>query len=421
MSSSDSTYFNSYAVNYVRNKFKNYYLNNRVSSVVSPEAREFGIGDFGKKISARHLFFNSITDFNFYLKANVPFHISYSVGYFKYPEKRPMEAKEWTGADIVYEFDADDFDLPCKNEHDTWVCKNEVCNKTGYGHLDKCTECGSPVEVIEWTCEKCLGKAKEETLKLIDMLVEDFSLDPNYFIISFSGSKGYHVRITDPKIIPLSKASRAIMMHYILGNDINLEKLGFTIDKKQWSIPSPDKAKGWGKKILNYLITIIRDSNEKELKSKLNITSQKAKLIYENKEVILNKMYHNSILWSDFTSQDKFWSNFLYQAIENIKLKIDPSVAQDIYKIVRVPDTIHGGTGFLAKSIKDEEELKGFDPFKDPIVFKSDIKKTIKILKPIPKFKLLNKTYGPYEIGEIKELEEHICIYFILKGVGTFE
>jgi len=392
-----------------------------VSSIISPEKREFGVGDFGKKISARHLFFNSITDFNFYLKTNVPFHISYSVGYFKYPEKRPMDAKEWMGADIVYEFDADDFDLPCKNEHDMWLCKNDACKKTGYGHTDKCLVCGSPVDVIEWTCEKCLDKAKEETLKLIDLLIDDFSLDPNQFLISFSGSKGYHVRIIDPKIIPLSKASRAIMMHYILGNDINLEKLGFILDKKQWSIPSPDKAKGWGKKILNYLITTIKDSDEKELKTKLNITSPKAKLIYENKEIILNKMYHNSILWSDFISQDKFWSNFLNQAIENIKLKIDPSVAQDIYKIVRVPDTIHGGTGFLAKSIIGRDELKKFDPFNDPIVFKSNVKKLIKIIKPIPKFKLVNKSYGPYEIGEVRELEEHVCIYFILKGVGTFE
>jgi len=421
MSSTDSTYFNSYSVNYVRTKFKNYYLNNNVTSIVSPERREFGIGDFGKKISSRHLFFNSINDFNFYLKTNVPFHISYSVGYFKYPEKRPMEAKEWTGADIVYEFDADDFDLPCKNEHDTWMCKNEACKKTGYGHIDKCTECNSPTEIIEWTCDKCLGKAKDETLRLIDFLINDFSLDPRYFIISFSGSKGYHVRIIDPKIIPLSKASRSIMMHYILGNDINLEKLGFILDHKQWSIPSPDKAKGWGKKIIDYMIETIKDSSEKELKTKLDITTQKAKLIIENKEVILNKMYHNSILWSDFTSQDKFWSNFITKAIESTRLKIDPSVAQDIYKIVRVPDTIHGGTGFLAKSIRNIEELKKFDPFSDPIIFKSDTKKAIKILKPIPKLKLLNKTYGPYTIGENIELEEQVCVYFILKGVGTFE
>ena len=421
MSNSDSSLVNYSSVNYVRNKFKDYYINHNCNSIVSIEQRELGIGEYGKKISARHLFFKSIPDFNNYLRTTIPFFVSYSVGYFKFPEKRPMEAKEWYGADIVYEFDADDFDLPCKGEHDIWLCKNQACKKQGYGHLDKCPDCESPVEVMEWTCDKCLGKAKEETLRLIEFLRNDFSLNPDNFIISFSGSKGYHVRIVDPKITPLSKSSRMIMMHYILGNDIDLGKLGFILDKKQWSIPSPDKAKGWGKKIIDYMLEILNNSDEKGLKAKLDISSQKAKLILENKEVILNKMYHNNILWSNFQGQDKFWSNFINLAIENIKLKIDPSVAGDIYKIVRVPDTIHGGTGFLATTIKDIEELKKFDPFSDPVIFKSQVTKTIKLLKPTPKFRLIDKTYGPYNIGDVLELPEHVCIYFILKGVGTFE
>ena len=421
MSNLDSSLVNFASVNYVRNKFKDYYINHTCSSIVSIEQRELGIGEFGKKISARHLFFKSIPDFNAYLRTTIPFFVSYSVGYFKFPEKRTMDSKDWFGADIVYEFDADDFELPCKGEHDIWVCKNQECKKQGYGHLDKCPDCGSVVEVMEWTCDKCLNKAKEETIRLIEFLQEDFSLDPNNFIISFSGSKGYHVRIVDPKITPLSKSSRMIMMHYILGNDIDLVKLGFILDKRQWSIPSPENAKGWGKKIINYMLDILENYDSKQLKEKLNISSQKAKLIHENKEVILNKMYHNNILWSNFQGQDKFWSNFIFQAIEEIKLKIDPSVAQDIYKIVRVPDTIHGGTGFLATTIKNIDELKKFDAFTDPVIFKSDIKKKIKLLKPTPKFRLIDKIYGPYNIGDVLDLEEHVCIYLILKGVGTFE
>jgi len=421
MSNLDSSLVSYSSVNYVRSKLKDYYINHNCTSIVSIEQREIGIGEFGKKISSRHLFFKSIPDFNAYLRTNIPFFVSYSVGYFKYPEKRTMEAKEWFGADIVYEFDADDFDLACKGEHDIWVCKNQDCKKHGYGHLDKCTECGSIVEVIEWTCDKCLNKAKQETIRLIEFLQEDFSLNPENFIISFSGSKGYHLRIVDSSIIPLSKSSRMLLMHYILGNDIDLNKLGFVLDKKQWIIPSPDTAKGWGKKIITYITDILRNSNEKQLKDVLNISSQKAKLIFENKEVILNKMYHNNILWSDFQGQDKFWSNFIFKAIDEIKLKIDPSVAQDIYKIVRVPDTIHGGTGFLASTIKNIDDLKKFDPFTDPVVFRSDIKKKLKLLKPTPKFRLINKIYGPYNQVEIQELEEHVCIFLILKGVGTFE
>lgn len=409
---------NQYTVSYLRDLFKNYYRNNPVTSPIAIETREVGIGEYGKKISSRHLSFRDVSGLNKYLVEKTPFFVSYSVGYYKFPDRRPMENKELFGADIVYEFDADDFNLPCKNEHDVWFCK--VCGEFGNGHKDVCPKCQGKTEITEWVCDKCLGHAKNETLRLMDFLENDFDLDPKSFVVSFSGSKGYHLRVTDKSIIPLSKSSRLQMMNYIQGKNLDLKQLGFEFKEKQWYCPSP-KSFGLSGKLLSFLKDYIIKVTTEQMISDLNITKQKATKIYDNKEVILNKM-DNNILWHSFSkdskSDAKFWEDLLNLAISKICFRIDPMSSSDIYKIMRMPDTIHGGTGFLSSTIKTKEELVNFNPLSDAVIFREDRTKRIEITRPINKFKLIEKEFGPYTIGEKIDLPEAVSVYLLLKGVA---
>ncbi len=409
---------NQYTVSYLRDLFKNYYRNNPVTSPIAIETREVGIGEYGKKISSRHLSFRDVSGLNKYLIEKTPFFVSYSVGYYKFPDRRPMENKELFGADIVYEFDADDFDLPCKNEHDVWFCK--ACGEFGNGHKDVCPKCQGKTEITEWVCDKCLGHAKNETLRLMDFLENDFNLDPKSFVVSFSGSKGYHLRVTDKSIIPLSKSSRLQMMNYIQGKSLDIKQLGFEFKEKQWYCPSP-KSFGLSGKLLSFLKDYITKTTIEQMISDLNITKQKATKIYDNKEVILNKM-DNNILWHSFSkdskSDAKFWEDLLNLAISKICFRIDPMSSSDIYKIMRMPDTIHGGTGFLSSTIKTKEELVNFNPLSDAVIFREDRTKRIEITRPINKFKLIEKEFGPYTIGEKIDLPEAVSVYLLLKGVA---
>jgi len=403
------------------NKFKDYYKQNYVSCIVDVSKREFGIGTINSKISKRHLSFNSLNDFNTYLKTTTPFYVSYSTSYFTFPDRRPMDTKQWEGSDIVYEFDADDFNLPCHDRHNVWECKNEGCMDWGYGNLDKCPKCSSPTKITEWTCDECLGVAKEQTLRLIDFLEKEFKLDPNTFIISFSGAKGYHVRITDKSIIPLSKTSRLQMMNYILAKDLELKKLGFIKEKRLWKIPSLKDSAGWSKKILEGIIDVISNYDAKKLTNTFKISLKKANVLIDTKEDILNKMYHNNILSVNFSSSELFFENLIEFIIQKNRLEIDPQSSCDIFKIMRVPDTIHGGTGFLSTYLKNKKELIDFDPFKDPVVLKSEKLMKIKLLKPTPKFRLIDDFYGPFNKDETLSLPEHVSMFLILKGVANFD
>ena len=407
-----------FTISYLRDLFRNYYQHNPVTSAIAIEKREVGIGDFGKKISARHLAFSNNAGLNRFLTEKTPFFISYSTAYYKYPERRPMENKILEGSDIVYEFDADDFNLPCKEEHDIWFCKS--CEASGKGHKDICPECQGKLEVIEWICDKCLGHAKSETLRLIDFLETEFKLDSSSFVISFSGSKGYHLRVTDKSIIPLSKSSRLQMMNYIQGKDLDLSKLGFKYKGKQWFCPSPDTKNGWAGKLITYLRNYIQEMDEKTLKKDFSYSKVKINKLLEHKEVILNKMYNN-ILWHNFTSESvkdaKFWEDLLAIAISRLGFRIDPASSSDIYKIMRMPDTIHGGTGLLSTKLKDREALEKFDPFLDPVLFRPDKDRNGEVTRPVPRFRLLEQEFGPYSLGEKLELPEYVSVYLLLKGV----
>lgn len=413
-----STEISQFTVSYLRDLFRSHYLHNPVTSTLALETREVGIGDFGKKISARHLSFSNNTELNKFLVDKTPFYISYSTAYYKYPERRPMENKILEGSDIVYEFDADDFNLPCKDEHDVWYCQN--CGANGRGHKDACPECQGKTEVIEWVCEKCLGHAKSETLRLMDFLETEFKLDASSFIISFSGSKGYHLRVTDKTIIPLSKSSRLQMMNYIQGKDISLEKLGFDFKNKQWHCPNPNIKNGWAGKLIVFLKDYITNMSEAQLKKDFGFSKIRAFKVLEQREVILNKMYNN-ILWHNFTSDSKqdakFWEDLLALAISKLGFRIDPMSSSDIYKIMRMPDTIHGGTGLLSTKIRDRDALKNFDPFFDTVLFRPDKFRLGEVTRPIPKFKLLDTEFGPYSVLEKIELFEYASVYLLLKGV----
>ncbi|HOW29214.1 MAG TPA: DNA primase small subunit domain-containing protein [archaeon] len=419
---------NPYTVSYLRDLFKNYYRNNPVTSPIAIETREVGIGEYGKKISSRHLSFRDISGLNKYLVEKTPFFVSYSVGYYKFPDRRPMENKELFGADIVYEFDADDFDLPCKNEHDVWFCK--ACGEFGNGHKDICPKCQGKTEITEWVCDKCLGHAKNETLRLMDFLETDFNLDPKSFVVSFSGSKGYHLRVTDKSIIPLSKSSRLQMMNYIQGKSLDIEMLGFDLKKMRGPI-----GENWfQKKFIEKMQQIIYNLTKEWLMKNLGYNVNKSNKIMLQKETIKNKwdikVYEDTdinknrpkrIIWAPTGEKNlvDFWQDLFEFVKQDVTtFRIDPMSSSDIYKIMRMPNTIHGGTGFLSNTIKTREDLERFEPLSDSIIFREDKTKKVEITRPINKFRLIDQEFGPYNIGEKIDLPEAVSVYLLLKGVA---
>ncbi|MBT7240973.1 MAG: hypothetical protein HN878_00625, partial [Candidatus Diapherotrites archaeon] len=107
-----------------------------------------------------------------------------------------------------------------------------------------------------------------------------------------------------------------------------------------------------------------------------------------------------------------FWTKVLESVAQEQMSPIDRQTSIDMHKIIRVPQTLHGTTGFLAKTIL-VEKLKEFDPHKEAVVFGSE--RVRLFIKKAPKFSLKGESFGPYEEEEI-ELPLFAAIYLLGKG-----
>ncbi len=399
---------------FIESLVKNYYSVNKVAPPPKPEQREFGIGEFGRKISQRHLSFQSGEEFNSFLRESAPLFISYSNACYKFPSRRPMSAKSLIGADIIYEFDADDFRIPCQQNHNWWVCLSKECGATGKGSIDNCTKCGSSVKVHEFFCKQCMDEAKKQVFSLIEFLENDFGFSDG-LSINFSGNAGYHVHLRSDKIFSLSREARIELLDYLTGNSLDPRLIGFIQDNKMLLCPKPSSSFGWQKKIAQGLLSLFEGENQELVSSLSGQSQKKVSEFFESRESIVQGISEKGVLHS-FPGRPKtnsdFWDSLITYVVEQNSLDIDRQTSVDLHKIIRVPDTIHGGTGLVAKTVSFEN-LSDFHPFDDAVVF-SD--KPVKVfIKKVPKIFLAGTSFGPFEEEEV-ELPEFAAAYLVARG-----
>ncbi len=388
-------------------KFSSFYRQNFIDSVPEINAREFGSGEYGKKINARHLSFGSAKEFNGFLREKTPFFVSFSPAFYEFPDRRPMEKKEFIKSDLIYEFDADDIKTDCKQNHDSWKCRE--CETTGKGLVEKCPSCGSSVETDEWICSECLDATKKQTLKLIDFLETDFGFSEG-ISVNFSGSKGFHLHLRDEKIQNLSQPARIELLDFLTAKDLSLESLGFVYSGKKMLCPKKEDAFGWSHKILLSLKKLIEANEAEKIAAYGNSRTSTIKKFLEKKDLIL-KGIENGFLFP-VTNSKKFWESLLLNLAEKEKLFLDRQTSMDLFKIIRVPDSIHGSSGMAAKTFP-LEDLREFKPLSESIIFSSNPLKVF--VKKTPKFSLNNESFGPFD-SEETELPEFAAVYLLARN-----
>ena len=218
---------------FVQHYFKQWYSTN--SQHIQPPTdqvhREFAFLGFIGRGMHRHIKLSTPSELQRYLRRNSPAHSYHSSSYYKSPDA-DMVKKGWLGADLVFDIDADHFELSCQKIHDKWRCIN--CNKKNYGQPPEICECGrAQFESQSWLCDNCLQAAKYETQKLIDILIQDMGFTPNDLIINFSGNRGYHVHVKNPKIKNLDQNARREIVDYIMAIGLEPEYHGFNASKKR--------------------------------------------------------------------------------------------------------------------------------------------------------------------------------------------
>ena len=365
---------------FLRYHFAKYYSKNFVDSVPNPEFREFGFGVYKRKIANRNMGFSSHTQINSFLRESAPLFFSYSNAYYKFPSRTPTLAKEFIKADLIYEFDADELglDVPVIND-------------------------------VQWFASEHLELAKKQVFRLMDFLHNDFGFSDDGVAINFSGKAGFHVHLRGENVQNLNRRARIELVDYLTTNSVDFANLGFDFV----ALRVPQNKGLWGKRLIEGAKKVLQ-KDAKELGKLTSVSAKKVSEVLVNRDALFASLDSGRLMPMGRKSKD-FWSAIFDLAVEKEAVPIDRQTSVDLNKIIRVPNTLHGDTGFLAKVIPIDK-LAEFDPFKDSIVFGSEQIK-LHVLKA-PKFSLKGESFGPFENIAV-ELPLFAAIFLIGKGAAT--
>lgn len=396
---------------FIQEKFAEYYKQDS-GTIEAPspiERREFAFLLLKEKIMLRHRGFRSVDDLRNTLKKVVPSHVYYSTAYYEKPEEE-MDAKEWLGADLFFDIDADHIPTPCNKQHDTWTCSK--CGKTGRGvPPETCPACGGPkFDDKSWSCEVCLESAKEETIKLIDVLTRDFGFSLQEINVAFSGHRGYHVSLETPVVQRLDQGARKEIVDYMVGIGLEPRLHGFEMGR------GPNlEDKGWTGRIARGTYDFLLNATAKQL-DEMKLKKSVINSLINQKEHILES-WKNEGPWKMKGIGPESWKKIVQKAVEDQSVKIDTVVTTDIHRLIRLTNTLHGKTG-LKKVHVPIDDVERFDPLKSALAFKGGAVKLV--VSEAPEFRLGDQRYGPYSNSEV-ELPTAAALFLLCKGAARLK
>ncbi len=374
--------------------------------------REFAFVYFNSEGMHRPVAFRSKSEVKKFLKKKTPLHSYYSTAYYSNPEA-PMADKEWLGADLVFDLDADH------------IPGSEQLNY---------------LEQLEKVKEKCM-------LLINDFLIEDFGIEEKNMELFFSGNRGYHIHVRDDKVLSLSKQARREIVDYITGVGLDLDvilpyesiKIGEFKDidniKKAPRLPDKDEG-GWRKKTRRLTTDLLKRWNEmdkesviEDMKEKHGVGAKTASGLYED---LFEKGKWKKILESgvlDVFSEEKRMVNastfekiiegiLKEENVQEIGSKIvgstDEPVTGDTKRLIRLPSSIHGSSFLMVKKI-DLNSLEKFDPLNDALPnFLTDKEYDIQF-EELPEIENISIKNERFDIQKNMTIPEFALPFFILK------
>ncbi|MGC8996210.1 MAG: DNA primase catalytic subunit PriS [Thermoplasmata archaeon] len=344
------------SIEFVTKKFRDYYLKVKLHLPIRYTQREYGFMFFNSENMVRHLKFRDENEIREYLIKNVPSHVYYSTAYYRYPDREKMEEKGWMGADLIFDLDAD--------------------------HI---------TEGRNLSYEEMLEEVKRETKKLIyDFLIPDFGIDKNDIKVVFSGGRGYHIHVRNEKVLKLDSDARREIVSYITGNNMRFDFFIEEAIKNQKLFE--ENYGGWYRKFTEqtrHVSIIIRDyldsgdfntvenfmkeAGIKYRKRLINslLQEKQIKLNGRNSRVIDLLSELNNTNWIVFLNDREIIKDYLnlvkFFISINMTGKTDEPVTKDIHRLIRLPGSLHGKTGFIVTEV-DLDRLEEFDPLRDSII-----------------------------------------------------
>ena len=315
--------------------------------------KEFGFIPFGKTMQ-RHMSFCSPEDLKTYMLSKVPSHSYYSTAYYRYPSKPVMESKEWMGAELIFDLDAD--------------------------HL---------AGADQMTYSEMMIQIRREMIALVDdYLYSDLGFSENQVHICFSGGRGYHAHVRSDDIYTLGTNERRELVDYISCAGLDMEWVfpfqqyvagsrslgnGNSVSnvRRYRLIPGPEEG-GWKRKMRRALKDIcqtIEEEDPKTVKKKYrSVKSQDSSIARLGDH--LRKCGDDMFVKNSMVDLDPFEQEILFKALGDVaptlSSEVDKPVTPDIKRLIRLPGSLHGKTGLRVTPIT-RSQLTDFDPLQSAV------------------------------------------------------
>lgn len=331
--------------------FKKYY---RTDGPIMPDRfarREFGFMFFDKNFVQRHLSFSTPDELRRYMQGNIPAHSYYSTSYYRRPNAPVMDDKEWLGAELIFDLDAD--------------------------HLDGAKE---------MTYAQMVLQIREEMKHLVDsFLMDDLGFSEDQIHITFSGGRGYHAHVRTPDIMELGTHERRELVDYITCSGLNIDWV-FPVNRvptsrvatgsgmrtnvaKDRLIPPADSG-GWRKRMRVGLMDVVNDfcdtEDAKLLKREYpSIKGSDSKSIYKARDELVRArgvlFEKNNMAMLSTSTQNMLVKIMKEDVAYRLSGEVDEPVTADIKRLIRLPGSVHGKSGLRVTPIT-RQELTDFDP-----------------------------------------------------------
>jgi len=215
-----------------------------------------------------------------------------------------------------------------------------------------------------------LARVRDETLKLIQMLTDELGFSSRDLNVVFSGGRGYHVHIRRLDVRQWTSRERREIVGYVCGIGIDPEIMlrGHPGPVCGWHLRYRDALADY----LNYINSLEGKDAVSYLSAIRNVSSDSATSFLPGIDRIIDKIQNpaedvllkNRVLRA-IIDEDK---GGFYDRVKERAALTDEPVTTDIKRLIRLPGSLHGGSGFRVTPVS-VSELPDFDPLTDAVVF----------------------------------------------------
>jgi len=325
---------------YLRDRFGDYY---RAAAVELPPAaneREWGHIPWTPGTGTtmvRHQSQLDLGDVDDFLARTAPRHAYFSAARYTDPSASTMSQKGWRGADLVFDLDAD--------------------------HLPG-------VDPEKATYAEMLSTCKNALLRLLRFIEDDFAFEDVEIV--FSGGRGYHVHVRDSDIQQLDSDARREIVDYVLAEELDTDNLIRTVLAGNTTQRVLRTEGGWGRRVHAALMNVIAELDGLDEEAALERLTEINGIGEGRAETILGAIETNRQAIEDGNMEAggpgiRLLVNTLAEKVAAAEsAPIDEPVTTDTHRLIRLPKTLHGGSGLVVKPL-ERDAIDEFDPLQDAI------------------------------------------------------